>query len=882
MITSLTRRIIALLVAGLVAATSMAQERLRDDSVERTLRLLKAPSTPTEYWDAVKFSLNVGKYEDAATYLDRLLAGNPPAELLLAIRERDAATYFPKLSATPELQQRAIELLRVTERAAQQRARDPERIHTFINYLTRSAQHRAYGIAQLRTAGPDAVPYLLAALQDPGLAEHRSTILTAMQKLDSRAVPPLVAALSAPNQSLVADVIEVLSVLGDSNTATHLRYVAEAPEIPQAIQSRARTAIERILKVGYSELPSAVEMLTAQANRYYEHLVHLNPSSAGVVTLWRWVPPEGLKADEVSVSYAEEYFGLSHCRQALVLHPDYEPAQVALLSLALEKAAERAGVDQALPEGLGQASAGALAAGGELLVKVIARAIAERHPVVVLSALRALSQVGDANVLAPKNGVPSPVLQALALPDRRIQFAAAEVVLSLRPQQAVGGANQVIPILSAALLGDANPKAIVIDPNSERASTLASLVADAGYESQFVRNAREGFARAATATDVELIFMDANIYDPELSPALASFRNDPRTTAIPILVVGNDLARVGLDPLEESLRRGDPSHIVQVMQQLGESVAQSTLDSAAKDPIHEQIVESSRVLQRFAKQVHITPPSRVFMSLLINELDRITQRVKVSARSNVAEQTALTQECERLAKRVKSVAMRLAERNIVEIHTASYPGERELSKFERRYPRVKYLARPVSLEMLRLQLDSFLPGLQAKPLNAAERAEQARRAAVWLARIARGEIRGFDIRPAESAILSVLADDALGTDAIAAASCMPTTASQTALAQLVLNESASMPLRLDAARQIPQSLRRFGTLMPAQASAELRSLLDNTTVPALHQALAATLGAMKPGAMETGERLGRLPTPPFDRESAPAEPAERGEADTLP
>ena len=45
---------------------------------------------------------------------------------------------------------------------------------------------------------------------------------------------------------------------------------------------------------------------------------------------------------------AEEYYGLRFAGQALALDPAYEPAQMVLLSLALEKAMEQAGSAQPL------------------------------------------------------------------------------------------------------------------------------------------------------------------------------------------------------------------------------------------------------------------------------------------------------------------------------------------------------------------------------------------------------------------------------------------------------------------------------------------------------------------------------------------------------
>jgi CheY-like chemotaxis protein len=881
----LSARIVALVIAGSMAASAVAQDRSRDESVDKTLKLLKAPTTPAEYWDAVKFSLNVGKQGDAILYLDKLLATDPPAELLLTIRERDAALYFPKLTATPELQQRAAELVRHIERAAQSRARDPERIQMFIQYLTRTPQHRAYGIAQLRTAGADAVPHLLAALRDPGLAEHRTSMLHAMQRLDHSAVPALVAALDSPDQSLVSDVVDVLSVIGDADTIPHLRYLAEAPEIPNAIQSHVRVSIEKIAKQRYAELPAATEAMTKQADRYYNHQVDLQASSAGTVRLWRWVPPEGLQSSDVTSSYAELYFGLIHCRHALTLNPATEAAQSTIVSLALEKATESAGVDQALREGPGQASAAGLSSGADLLVKVLGRSIEEKHPAVTLSALRLLARTADWNSMATKNGVPAAVMNALALGDRRIQFAAAEVILSLRPQDPIPASSQVVSILAQSLASGGNSKALVIDPNLGRGSALAALLSQSGYQTRFVPNAREGFAYAAATIDYDLIFIDANIYDPELTPAIANFRTDARTAAVPIVVLGNGTSSFVVDDLEQSLRSGDTAQALLLLRQLGEKVVESKVNSYGKDSVLNQITESAAVIRRLGSDAKVLPPSRVFMTLYLAELGKVARQVKL-IKSDDVERAALLEEVDRVTARMRETADRLAQAYAapgVTARAVSYPGEKELTKFERRYPRVKYLARPATLETLKLQLASLAPIQDAKPLSASERSEQARRAAGWLARIARGEIRGFDIRSAESAILSAMPDDAVGPDAIAAAGRIPTASSQAGLARLVVSESASMPLRIEATRELAESLRSFGNMLGGDDSAAVHELHDRTVEPVLHQALAATIGAMRPKAGAIGDRLRRLPTPPFDGAAAPgSEPPPPREPDAQP
>lgn len=879
--TPLLSRIAALLAAVSVSISTYAQSRSDDDSVERTLKLLKAPSTPAEYWDAVKFSLNVGRHADAAMYIDKLLASDPPIELLITIRERDAADYFPKLAANPDLQQRAIELLRVTERAAQERARDPERIEKFIGYLTRSGQHRAYALVQLRNAGPDAISHLLSALRNPAQGQ-RSVILDSMQKLDSSALPPLVAALSASDTSLVADVVEVLGALGDLDTVPHLRYVAESREVTPALQLQARLAVERIVHVPYANLPTAVEALTAQAERYYLHRVELHASSAGTVRLWRWVEPEGLKSQQVSSSYAEEYLGMNLARQALTLNSKYEPAQIVLLSLALEKEAERVGIDQPLPEGPNHASAASLAAGPELLLKVAARAIEEGHSAVVLSALRSLSKVGDSNLLASHGGAPSPVIRALNMSDRRIQFAAAEAILSLRPEQPPPGAGTVMALLAQALGTEGTPRALIIDPDSSRAGNLTALATEAGYRARFVLNAADGLNQAVTTPDLDAIFIDANVYSPELTPAVAAFRSDPRTIGVPIYVLGEGPSVRPVDPLDLSLQRGEVDLALQMLRQFGDEVATSSIDAGSIASIQEQVDESIRVIRRAGRDIQLLPPSRVFFSVLQREIDLIAQRVRL-AKTNDEVRETLLKATDQLHERVRRAASHQPGPNQVTARTVAYPGARALSKFERRYSRVRFMVRPESVEVLKLQLDSAAPTLQRTPLTAAERADQARRAAAWLARIALGEIRGLDVRAAESAIISALSDESIGPDAMVAASRIPSAAAQSALGRVVLSESTTPALRIEAARQMAFSLRRFGVLISTLDSTELYELLGRTTEPVFYQALAAITGSMKPHVSETGQQLLQLATPPFVRQAAPvAAPPVPGDVETNP
>src|SRR5205085_10359465 len=90
--------------------------------------------------------------------------------------------------------------------------------------------------------------------------------------------------------------------------------------------------------------------LVAAAQRFYDHKARYigaktNPDGKPtMVPVWVW-DDKLLKLNriqDVPVGQAEEYYGLRYARWALESKPDYEPAQSLILSLAAERAVERA------------------------------------------------------------------------------------------------------------------------------------------------------------------------------------------------------------------------------------------------------------------------------------------------------------------------------------------------------------------------------------------------------------------------------------------------------------------------------------------------------------------------------------------------------------
>ena len=164
-----------------------------------------------------------------------------------------------------------------------------------------------------------------------------------MGRLDRSAVPPLVAVLDSPDPALAADAATVLGMIGDKEAVPFLTFPAASPSCA-AGRAHRRPSGDRPADADNRSPPSRahpVQVLTDAAWSYHRHQVEFPDDP---VVVWAWDKDRKVPAPrEVPRTEAEAILGLRFAREALRLDPNDRDAQVAQLSLALEKAIERVG-----------------------------------------------------------------------------------------------------------------------------------------------------------------------------------------------------------------------------------------------------------------------------------------------------------------------------------------------------------------------------------------------------------------------------------------------------------------------------------------------------------------------------------------------------------
>lgn len=492
----------------------------------------REPRTPVETWEVIDYLLKVGQPEQAVPYLKRFVDANPDDATLLAIRDEYGAGSILRLSDAAATRPYARPLAEKLAAASSRAAADVTRIARSIESLTGTAEEQAIAVQQIRQAGSYAVAPMLEALTRVGRpADERALIARSLGRLDRKAVPALLAVLDAPDPTLVADAARALGQIRDPRAIPALTYLAARRNPESPAREAAEGAVARITGRPFgTQARPPVRVLEDVARGYQTHAVRF---PGDPVVLWEWdADAKAPAARSYALRDAEARLGLRAARQALELAPTDLDAQATLIGLALAGDPARA-------------RASALAAGPEVLGRVVRSAIAEGRDGVAVTAIPILGEVTDRDALLAHTARTHPLVEALAAPDRRVQFAAAEALVKLDPRRAFSGSSRLVPAVARFLGAGPLPRALVVDGNPTRGAEIVGPLRTLGYDVRLAATGSEGFALAAAEADVELVVVDPNVVGGHwgLGETLANLRDDPRTAGIPVYVSGpSDLA----------------------------------------------------------------------------------------------------------------------------------------------------------------------------------------------------------------------------------------------------------------------------------------------------------------------------------------------------
>ncbi len=186
----------------------------------------------------------------------------------------------------------------------------------------------------------------------------------------------------------------------------------------------------------------------------------------------------------------------------------------------------------------------------------------------------------------------------------------------------------------------------------------------------------------------------------------------------------------------------------------------------------------------------------------------------------------------------------LATRNQIAASLESFPGAR-------------FAVTPTETALFGGQLNRIVTSLGVRPFTADERTNYAKRSSALLATIARSPGSPFeaDLAAATPALGAAINSPIAPIEAAMILGDIPGQAAQRTLADAVLDTSRPAPSRLASADNLARSIRRFGRVVAPEQERRLLDELNSEADPAIRNALATIIGALRPTPDASGSRL---------------------------
>ena len=532
----------AILVMMVTAVPAMAQDR-----------------DPSELLEDFVHYTSVARPDLASAWGQQLLdSGVTDAELAIIVEEtRGGVKRFDeavkRALLVEDLEDIAAEVARRVEAGRLDLARDGERIDDAIQMLVGTQRQKLLASGRLRAAGEYAVPALLTVITDGRDDRMKLASQNMLETIGLQAVAPLSLALPSLHPDSQVIVCDILGGIGYPHAAPALKEVATDPATPEVVARAAERAYAKI--EGSNE---TLDMLFASLAEQYFNVAGALVPFPGEATnnVWSYDEFVGLKPTPVPTEIFPEVMAMRTAARALEENPTNRKAIAVYVASNLKR-------ENDLPDGLDDLVYGesdytpefyATVFGTEICLDVLARAIDRGDTILVRDAIAALSETTGGSNLFAGGTLRQPLLEALAYPDRRVQYDAALALARALPASGFEGDFRVVPTLASAVQAANQSFVIVVSDDDENRrqvtkdlEELAFTIAGAEAHAASVGNA------VAETSGIDLAVVRMRTRE-SAEQTVNNLRSMPKMSAAPILI----LASLADQPQLKFLFRDDP------------------------------------------------------------------------------------------------------------------------------------------------------------------------------------------------------------------------------------------------------------------------------------------------------------------------------------
>ncbi|MFG0331370.1 MAG: hypothetical protein ACF8PN_15895 [Phycisphaerales bacterium] len=517
------------LLAMAMAAPSLAQDADRDEQAQ--------------YLEDFIHYVFIARPDLAAAQAEQLFqSGVADADLYTLVDEFDLNRAgrldeaLDRATRIPELEPVAGEIRRRLRDGRVALARDPNEIDRHIQNLVGSQRARLIAREALVSAGEYAVPQLLERLENRGSLELKDAVRRVLVEIGRQAVTPLSVALPYLTPETQELVVDILGQIGYAHARPALAELIMA----DATEPRVRDAAERAYqKLGGASNASIVDQWLGLAEQYWVEARSLIAwPDEDINNIWNYESRQGLVAVSVPSSIFSEIMAMRMSENALS-HNENSKAALSLWIAANFRRSDQLpseATDPTYPDDMRAPIFFAVAAGPEIGQRVLARANRDLNAQLARHAIEALERTAGGATLWTAEDRPTPLIEALNFPERRVRYDAALALANALPTESFYGADRVIPILASAIRTGGESFAAVIASDEEDRRTLAASLRSMGFSVLPPRSNFEDLRVDLTDSPGVDLFVILDDAMRTVEPVTA-IRRDPRLSASPVLVM---------------------------------------------------------------------------------------------------------------------------------------------------------------------------------------------------------------------------------------------------------------------------------------------------------------------------------------------------------
>jgi hypothetical protein len=560
--------------------------------------LLAAPALaqnqdPAQLWADFNHYVRIARPDLAQAAASTLLQAVDNPTLLDIVEQSDYADDYDQTldrgSRMEGLADVAAQLRQRIQTARIERSREPQRIEQDIALLAEGERPYRNAVARLTAAGQYAAPQMLATLQDPAKAQLHPYLITAMVGVGRPLVYPLSVALPQLPPATIRQVAQVLAEIGYPQPLPYLKQILEDSAVDAQTRRVVQVAYEKLLQTASLtvDLTAAdLYLLLGQANFHDETTgkeIAGFDAAQGVGVVWEYGPRIGLVPVPVPGQIYGDVRAMREAERGLRIRPDLDAA-LSLYLMANLRRENQLGPDEVDPSysrDMKPAAFYAMLAGPLRLHDVLSQALADGDAQLALDAIDALAKTAGTDALINRDGVKQPLLSALAFPDRRVRFRAAQALANARPDAPFAGSDRVVPVLGEAVRQSELRYGLVIAPDQQILNELLATVGDLGYEAFGGLSLSDVAGEVNARPGVDLIVTSGNV--DAIEQLLGRTKDDYKLGSVPVLAVvtpGQQIdlqERLGDERRLQSTVAGDPEALAAAVEQITETMAGSAL-----------------------------------------------------------------------------------------------------------------------------------------------------------------------------------------------------------------------------------------------------------------------------------------------------------------